>query len=135
MLLLGVNESSTNGPVPIGLAKNAFSDLPPKFAGMIAFANTEMSDRNGAHGALSVKTTLLGPFALIVLIAKSRKLSGPFLLAASRLIENTTSAGRSGVPSENLTPGRRLKVQVRPSALVSWLSASHGMSWPLGLVT
>jgi hypothetical protein len=113
-----VKESSTNGPVPIGLAKNAFSDLPPKFAGMMAFAKTEMSDRNGAHGALSVKTTLFGPLALIVLIAASRKPSGPFVLAASRLIEKTTSAGVSGVPSENLTPGRRLNVQVRPSALV-----------------
>src|SRR5579862_2425481 len=110
MLLLGVNESSTNGPVPIGLAKNAFSVFPPKFAGMIALANTEMSDRNGAHGALSLKTTLLVPAALIDLIAKSRKLSGPFLFAASRLIEKTTSAGVRGLPSENLMPGRRLNV-------------------------
>ena len=64
-----------NGPVPTGVAKNAFSDLPPKFAGMIALANTEMSDRNGAHGALSLITTLFEPFALIDLIAKSRKLT------------------------------------------------------------
>ena len=47
-----------NGPVPIGLAKNAFSDLPPKFAGMIAFANTEMSETNGAHGARQVRNDL-----------------------------------------------------------------------------
>ena len=79
-LLLGANDSSMNGPVPTGLAKNAFSDLPPKFAGMIAFANTEMSERNGAHGALELDTTLSAPLGLIDLIAKSRKLSGPFLL-------------------------------------------------------
>ena len=45
-------------------------------------------------------------------IAKSRKLSGPFLSVRARLIEKTTSAGVSGLPSENFTPGRRLNVKV-----------------------
>src|SRR5580692_8243033 len=101
---------------------------------MIAFANTEMSERNGAHGALSVITTLFAPDALTVLIAKSRKLSGPFLFAASRLSANTTSAGGSGLPSENFTPERSVNVHVSPSALVVWLCASHGTSWPAGFV-
>ena len=101
---------NVNGPVPTGLAKNADSLLPPKSFGRIALANTEMSDRNGAHGWDRVATTVLSPSALSDLIAKSRKLSGPFLSLAARWMENTTSPAVSGVPSENFTPGRSAKV-------------------------
>ena len=123
-----------NAPVPTGDWKNAFSDLPPKLAGRIALANTEMSDSNGAHGVFSFITTVPEPFAVTDLIAKSRNDSGPSELAASRLIENTTSSAVSGVPSENLTPGRSWKVQVRWSLLVVKDCANHGASVPSGLV-
>ena len=108
---------SVNGPVPTGLAKNADALCPPKFAGMIALANTEMSERNGAHGWDKVATTELVPSALSELIAKSRKLSGPLASPAARLIENTTSSAVTGLPSENFTPGRSANVQVLPSVL------------------
>jgi hypothetical protein len=75
-------------------------------AGTIALANTEMSERKGAHGWLSLMTTVDMPCAVTFLIAKSRKPSGPFVLAASRSMEKTTSSAASGVPSENVTPGR-----------------------------
>ena len=83
----------------------------------MALAKTEISDRNGAHGWDRVATTELLPSALSDLIAKSRKLSGPLASCAARRIENTTSSAVTGVPSENLTPGRRANVQVVPSAL------------------
>ena len=123
-----------NAPVPTGDSKNAFSDLPPKFAGMIELANTDRSDRNGAHGSLSLNTTVWSPWALIDLIAKSRNDSGPSELEAARLIENTTSSATSGLPSENFTFGRRWKVQVRWSELAVYPCASHGASEPLGWV-
>ena len=104
--------------------------LPPKSFGKIALANTEMSDRNGAQGWESSKVTVLDPLALSDLMAKSRKLSGPAESVAARWIENTTSAGVTGLPSENLTPGRRAKVQVLPSELTVWPCASQGIRVP-----
>lgn len=104
--------------MPTGWAKKSDSDLPPKFFGRIALANTEMSERNGAQGWLSVMTTVDVPCAVTFLIAKSRKPSGPLELAASRSMEKTTSSAVSGVPSENVTPGRSWKVHVMWSALV-----------------
>ncbi len=84
---------------------------------MMPLAKTEMSETNGAHGAESWNTTWFVPFGTISLMAKSRKLSGPDEFMRERLIENTTSSGVSGLPSENLTPGRRVKVKVLWSAL------------------
>jgi len=52
------NVSRVNGPVPTGLAKNAFSLLPPKFFGRMLFVKAEMSETKGAHGALRWKTTV-----------------------------------------------------------------------------
>ncbi len=126
------NDLSTNGPVPIGLAKKADSLRPPKSFGKMALANTEMSDRNGAQGWESSKVTVRGPVALSDLMAKSRKCRGPAPSVAARWIENTTSAGVTGLPSENLTPGRRAKVQVFPSGLTVWPSASQGIDCPWG---
>ena len=50
-------------------------------------------------------------------MAKSKKLSGPFLSVAARWIENTTSLAVTGLPLENLTPGRSENVHVFPSEL------------------
>ncbi len=120
--------------MPIGLAKKADSLSPPKSFGKIAFANTEMSERKGAQGWESSKVTVRDPLALIDLMAKSRKLSGPAESVAARWIENTTSAGVTALPFENLTPGRRAKVQVFPSELTVCPCASQGTRVPCGLV-
>ena len=71
------NDLSVKGPVPTGLAKNADSLSPPKSAGKMALANTEMSDKKGAQGWESWKVTVRALVALSDLMAKSKKLSGP----------------------------------------------------------
>ncbi len=120
--------------MPIGRAKNDELLWPPKSLGTMALANTEMSERHGAQGWERVATTVALPWAFSDLIAKSRKLSGPFLSVPARKIEKTTSSAATGRPSENLMPGRSAKVQVFPSELTVWPCASHGTSWPAGLV-
>jgi len=69
-------------PGPDRLGEERLLTAPAEVRRMIAFANTEMSDRNGAHGSASVITTRLVPLALTDLIAESRKPSGPSTLAA-----------------------------------------------------
>ena len=64
-------------------------------------------------------------------MAKSRKLSGPFLFVRARFSEKITSAAVSGLPSENLTPGRRWNVNVLLSLLTVKLFASQGVSLPV----
>src|SRR5581483_4845594 len=101
---------------------------------MIPFENAEMSERNGAHGVERWATTVLEFLASSFAIAKSRKLRGPFLFLRARSIEKTTSAAVSGLPSENLTPGRSLNVNVFLSGLTVYPAASHGTSLPAGEV-
>ena len=48
---------------------------------------------------------------------------------------NTTSAEVNGVPSDHATPGRRCSVCTSPSGLESHLSASHGSSSKVALLT
>ncbi len=83
----------------------------------MAFANTEMSERNGAHGWDNLNTTVLLPWALMLEMAKSRNDNGPAELVRDRFIEKTTSSAARGFPFENLTPGRRAKVNVLWSEL------------------
>ncbi len=106
-----------NGPVPTGAAKNAFSDFPPKLAGRMPFEKAEMSEGNGDQGAERWATTVSGPFASSFSMAKSRKLSGPFLFVRARFSEKITSAEVSALPFENRTPGRRWNVNVFESLL------------------
>jgi hypothetical protein len=117
------------------LAKKADSLLPPKSFGKIELAKTEMSDKKGAHDWDSWNLTVLESVAVSDLTAESKKLSGPAASVAARWIEKTTSSAVTGLPSENLTPGRSAKVQVFPSELIVWPRASHGVSIPEGLVT
>ena len=44
---LGSQESSTHGPVPIGLAKSPFSLMPAKPEGKMPLENPDSSERNG----------------------------------------------------------------------------------------
>ena len=81
---------------------------------MIPFANNAMSATNGAHGNLRWKTTVLGSGASMLLIAASRY-PQPFAWARASSIENLTSAAVIGLPFENFTPLRSLKVYVLPS--------------------
>ena len=60
---------------------------PPKLAGSMAFVNTEMSERNGAHGCDNLNTTVLLAWALMLEMAKSRKDNGPAELVRDRFIE------------------------------------------------
>ena len=52
--------------------------------------------------------------------------------AIARSKENTTSSAVMGVPSWKVTPGCRLKTQLRPSGATSQLSASAGRMVPSG---
>ena len=66
-----VQWSNSNGPVPIGFWKNASRDMPAKFFGMIAFANSAMSATSGAHGYFVWITTVCGSCATTSLMAPS----------------------------------------------------------------
>ena len=99
---------------------------------MIPFEKAEISESSGAHGADRWTATVDGFTATSFVIAKSRKLSGPFLFFRARSIEKTTSAAVSGFPLENFTPGRSLNVKVFMFGLTMLSIASHGVSFPLG---
>jgi hypothetical protein len=69
-----------------------------------------------------------GAVATIGLPPTIRLLASTLFVRASKIpcSENRTSADVNGAPSDQVTPGRRKKVCVRPSALDSQRSASHG---------
>src|ERR1700704_2060407 len=97
--------------------------------------NIASSESSGAWGAVTMILTVIGSGAwtsLMALYGSFQTLRWP---ARARSSETLTSFDVSGVPSENLTPGRRLNVQVNPSADVSHLVASAGSTAAPSLVT
>src|SRR6202000_2471117 len=93
------------------------------------------SASSGAHGYLVVTTTVSGSGAVTSLIAVLMNSQPPFV-ALDWSIENLTSAGVIGSPLWNFPPLRSLNVQVRLSADIWKLSASHGRTlWPSGVIS
>ena len=58
------------------------------------------------------------------------RIDGPWLIARARFIEYTTSAAVTVPPVWKVTPGRRVKVKVLPSAEALHLLAIPGFSEP-----
>src|SRR5262245_25611237 len=102
-----------NGPVPIGCWAKSFWETPPKFLGMIPAANRESSAGIAGTGFSASITTVEGEAARTLVIGSTEEPQIGLSFAYSRL--KTTSSAVIGLPSENFTPGRRCRVQVRSS--------------------
>ena len=80
-------------------------------------------------GLVSLMITVRGSGALTLsthsFIAPDSAISGALAFSVSMV--NTTSSAVSGVPSDHLTPWRRVIATVRKSALVFMPSACQGM--------
>src|SRR5712691_8395832 len=88
-------------------------------------ANVDRAGSRGAKGSDMWNSTVEPLTAVTDLTGENRKPQDPFWSMA-RVRENTKSSAVSGEPSENFTPGRRLKVAVNPSLEMFQLVANSG---------
>src|ERR1035441_454783 len=101
------------GPVPIGCAQKTAGVSPARLLGITPLANRAISAWRGDQGVLVVTTTwnLLG--VEMPLMSALMKVQGLLALAATRIIENLTSADVISWPLLNNTPWRRLNVHTK----------------------
>ncbi len=101
------HSASENGPVPIISCVSRSSFPLANASETTEELNMAMSERKGAHGSLSFMTTVVSSCAMTSWSAVRTKVQVPLGSFFARSTENLTSRAVIGVPSENITPGRR----------------------------
>jgi hypothetical protein len=122
-----------NGPAPIGLSSKACWPLASAAGEAIQFIElfTIAWAKFGAGAAIATpsvraSTTVVAAIE-VASVRYGERVAGSFI--RSQL--NFTAAASSGVPSENTSPSRRVRVNVAPASVVSNDSAIRGtMSAP-----
>lgn len=125
-----------NGPAPTGCSAKScdFSSSVAPFAasnsflGMIAALNVASAAGRLGSGCFSLNTTVSAPCPATELIDASKKFQIPAFGSRARFSDQTTSSVVTGLPSENLMPGRSLTVNVLPSSEACHSVASPGFT-------
>src|SRR5581483_3425915 len=117
-----------NGPLPTGMFPN---DDPAFFTavGLTMPRNAWLAaSRNGGYGLVKLTVTEYGLLTTDFLYGPSRPIAKSDCSAglSMRSRVNFTAAALSGVPSENLTPLRSVKVNEVAVLLTVHFVASHG---------
>ena len=101
---------SLKAPAPTGSLPNSAAFAVTTFCGTTEAANMASVERKGAEGSLKVTTTVLSSGASIVWATLYMLPMTESFWSRSRSRLNFTSWAVSGLPSENLSPSRSLKV-------------------------
>ena len=133
--MLGLLDTTVNGPAPTGFCLNAFSPILSKDVfDAIQFRFAEMNDRLiAANGAVKWISTVSVPDVVTAGFSSFGQLLFGLHVhgdASERSKFHLTVSASNGLPSVNFTPGRSLMVNVLPSEDSVELSASSPSIFP-----